>query len=366
MKKIFFSAYSLDIGGIETSLVRLLNSLISKYEITLCLEKKEGVFLDSISPKINVIEYAPNGNKNVILRKIKNTINRIKFIIKHKNEFDFSACYATYSLPCNFTAKVASRNSCLWVHSDYLTIFNNDKNKMTTFFNDLGYKKYKNIVFVSKQSKINFEKVLKHKSLNIIYNLIDGKNIIEKSEEDIKLKKEKDIITFLNVGRHEETAKKLTRLIEASKKLKDENYKFRVIMVGDGQDCERYRELVKKYNLEDEIIFVGKQQNPYPYFKISDCIILTSDYEGYPVVYQEAFILNVPIITTEVSDSKRDVENKYGIVVKKNIQEIYNAMKCFCDNGYEIKEKFDAEKFNKEQLEKINTLIASINNSKRS
>lgn len=317
MKKIFFSGYSLDIGGIETSLVRLLNELSSKYEITLCLEKKEGVFLDSINKNINVIEYTPNNSQNIIFRKVINTIKRIKFIAKYRNKYDFSACYATYSLACNFTAKVASKNSCLWVHSDYLTIFNNDANKMMKFFNELGYEKYKNIVFVSNQSKINFERILKHKGLNTIHNLIDNKYIIENSEKEVNLKKEENIITFLNVGRHEEAAKKLTRLIEASQKLKSDNYKFRVIMVGEGQDSKQYRELVNKYNLQDEFIFVGKQKNPYPYFKISDCIILTSDYEGYPVVYQEAFVMNVPIITTEVSDSKQDVENKYGIVTRK-------------------------------------------------
>ena len=42
MKKILFAAYSLDVGGIETSLVTLLNYLSSKqYEITLVLEKKQ-------------------------------------------------------------------------------------------------------------------------------------------------------------------------------------------------------------------------------------------------------------------------------------------------------------------------------------
>ncbi len=317
MKKIFFSAYSLDIGGIETSLVRLLNALSNEYEITLCLEKKEGIFLESINSKINVIEYKPNNSKNIAFRKIINTIKRIKFIIKYKNKFSFSACYATYSLPSNFVAKVASSNSCLWIHSDYLIIFNNDTKKMMKFFNELGYKKYKNIVFVSNQSKINFEKVMKFKNLNTIYNLVDYKHIIEASKEEIKLKKDEKLTTFLNVGRHEEASKKLTRLIEASKKLKDDKYKFRVIMVGDGQDNKQYKELVKQYNLENEFVFVGKQKNPYPYFKISDCIILTSDYEGYPVVYQEAFVLNIPIITTEVSDSKKDVENKFGIVTRE-------------------------------------------------
>ena len=43
MKKLLFSAYSLDVGGIETALVTLLNELAKKqYEITLVLEKKTG------------------------------------------------------------------------------------------------------------------------------------------------------------------------------------------------------------------------------------------------------------------------------------------------------------------------------------
>ena len=44
-KKLLFTAYSLEIGGIETALVNLLNRLdYDKYEVTLILEKKEGIF----------------------------------------------------------------------------------------------------------------------------------------------------------------------------------------------------------------------------------------------------------------------------------------------------------------------------------
>ena len=58
MKKLFFSAYNLDLGGIETALVTLLNELAKddKYEITLALERKEGIFLDEINPNINNID----------------------------------------------------------------------------------------------------------------------------------------------------------------------------------------------------------------------------------------------------------------------------------------------------------------------
>ena len=85
----------------------------------------------------------------MLTRKISNLVKRIKFIVKHKNKYDFSAAFATYSLPCDFMARAASRNSALWVHADYLSLNNGDKNKTRKFFEDIHHTKYKHIVFVS-------------------------------------------------------------------------------------------------------------------------------------------------------------------------------------------------------------------------
>ncbi len=99
MKKLLFSAYSLDIGGIEKALITLVNKLQEKgYEITIVLEKKQGIFLKELNKNIKIIEYRPSENKNKIKRKIINLFKRIKFIINNKNKYDFSACFATYSL----------------------------------------------------------------------------------------------------------------------------------------------------------------------------------------------------------------------------------------------------------------------------
>ena len=54
-KKILFTAYTLDVGGIETALVNLLNELIKKYDITLVLEKKQGVFLKELNNNIYLL-----------------------------------------------------------------------------------------------------------------------------------------------------------------------------------------------------------------------------------------------------------------------------------------------------------------------
>ena len=112
---------------------------------------------------------------------------------------------------------------------------------------------------------------------------------------------------------------------------------------------------MKNKKLEHEIVFLGRKKNPYPYYKLCDCVVLSSDYEGYPVVYLESFILNKPIITTNVSDSEQ-IEGQ-GIVVEKDETEIYKAMKDFIENGYQITKQFDAKDYNNKIFNKLQEII---------
>lgn len=360
MKKLLFSAYSLDVGGIETALVTLLNELAKKqYEITLVLEKKQGIFLEDIDKKIKIIEYSPSNNKNVFLRKIINLAKRKKFILKYKNKFDFSASYATYSLPGSFVARTASKNSVLWVHSNYMTLFNNDKNEFNKFFEQLNIKQFSKIIFVSNDAKNAFiEQFAKfgEKSI-VINNIIDYNKILKLSEENITEKKEDNTITFLYVGRLTEKDKKVSRIIESAKILKEKNVLFKVIVIGDGKDKKQYTKMVQDYELEKYVIFLGKKKNPYPYFKISDYLILTSEYEGFPVVYNEAKILNLPVITTNVSDSETIIGNNYGIITSKDINNIAKNMEMVINSKIQNKEKFDFKKYNEINIQKLEKII---------
>lgn len=359
MKKLLFAAYSLDVGGIEKALVNLVNVLQNRgYDITVVLEKKQGIFLNELNKNIKLIEYTPSEKKNLIVRKITNFIHRIQFIIKYKNKYDFSAAFATYSKPSIFVSKVASKNNTLWGHADYLTLFDNDRQKVKNFFKSIKVEQFKNIIFVSEEGKNSFLDIfpqMKEKTI-ACNNIVNNKEILKLSEEEIEIKKDNKCFTFLNVGRHDEKQKKLTRIIEAVQKLKQDDLNFKVLFVGDGKDNTLYRKMVKDKKLENNIIFVGPQKNPYPYFKISDCVILTSDYEGYPVVFLESFILNKPIITTKVSDYK-DIEGKYGYITSKQIDDIYEKMKEMIKNGYEIKESFDADKYNNDIIEKLEKIF---------
>ena len=86
MKKILFSAYSLDVGGIETALITLLKNIKNDYEITLCLEKKEGIFLNELPQNVKIITYKPSNFKIMPIRKILNFIKQQIFKIKYKNK----------------------------------------------------------------------------------------------------------------------------------------------------------------------------------------------------------------------------------------------------------------------------------------
>lgn len=358
-KKILFSSWTLEVGGIETALVNLLNEMSKKYKVTLVLEEKRGAFLEKVNKNVKILEYKPNTSKNILIRKGVNLFKRIMFILKNKNRYDFAVSFATYSRPGSFIARTASKNNLLWVHSNYMVLYNNDIEKIKDFFNAVKYDKFKNIVCISEDARKAFETVFPEKraKIKVINNLVNYEEIIEKSKEEIDLKKEEGTTTFLSVCRHEERAKKLTRLIEAAKLLKEENFKFKILFVGEGEDTELYKQLVKEYSLENYIIFCGMQKNPYPYFKVSDCVILTSEYEGYPVIYIEAKVLQKPIITTNVSDSMQDIKNKFGIVVDKNVESIKEAMKEFIENGYKITEKFQPKEFNKNIIKKIEKLL---------
>lgn len=353
MNKILLSARDLKIGGIEKALINLINYLIANnYDVTLILEEKKGELLDEISDKVKIVCYTPSRFK------IVNLFNRLGFLFKYYNKFDTSISFATYLKSGSFVARMASKNSILWCHADYLSLFDGNKSKVKEFFEKLYYDYFSKIVFVSKQAQKTFLSVFpEQKNTYYCNNLIDYNKIYKQSEEKINIKYDPNIVTFLNVGRHDEKQKKLTRIIGAAKKLKNRNYEFRIIFVGDGKDTKKYKKIVNKNNLQDKIIFVGKKENPYPYYKISNCVVLSSDYEGYPVVFLESYILNKPIITTNISDFE-DIQNGRGIVTTKNIEGIYKSMEKFINNGYYIINPFNVREYNKNVENTLESILS--------
>ena len=177
---------------------------------------------------------------------MKYFLNRLKYIAKYKNKFDFAASFATYSISASFVSRIASKNTALWGHADYLTLFENDEQKMKEFFKNRKYNKFKHIIFVSEEGKNSFIKVfpkMKDKTI-VCNNLIDGEKIKKLAEEKIELNKEKTITTFINVGRHDEKQKKYQESINDRSNLES--------IINEISDAPRYGDLSKrKYYAED-------------------------------------------------------------------------------------------------------------------
>ena len=364
MKKVLISAYSMQIGGIETALVNLLKYLASdeNLDITLVLEKNEGIFLDEIPERIHIEEnYHPVETGNTFVRKLKNFFKRQKFKKKYKGKYDFSASFATYSGPGSYVARIASKNSALWIHSNYMDFFGNEVSKYKKYFNSLHIEEFRKIVFVSNYDRLVFNSTIPDLSKRTITcnNLIDYEKILKASNDKVQDLKESSLTTFVNIGRHDDKSKKLTRIINASKKLSKEGYKFRVVFVGDGESHDKYVEMCRGMQ---NMIFLGSKSNPYPYLKRADALVMSSDFEGFPVVWIEAKILDKLIITTKVSDWNTAIEKtSSGIATDISEDGVYNGMKQFLDS---IKEsgnckpaKFDPEQYNEEIKEKLQKIM---------
>ena len=337
-KDLLFAAVNLDLGGIEKALLNLVNRIDSnKYNIEIVLEEKKGIFLDQINNNIVVRELKVSNNKNVLLRKSYNYLSKLIYKIFNYHKYDFSCCYATYSYSSSKIALITSSNNSIYVHSDYSNIYNN--NDFKNFFNTRNIYDYKHILFVSNESKNNFINIynnLKDKCL-VFNNFINTEEIINKSKEKINIKKPNNKL-LVYIGRLDDKSKKLSKQINLIKEIDNIN----LWIIGDGPDKDKYIKEVKDNKLEKRITFFGKKNNPYPYMRLADYIILTSDYEGFPLTYLEAITLNKNIITTvPTSDDIVDIKD-YGFIISKDKNKMVKEVKKIFEKE-SIPKKIDLE-----------------------
>ena len=142
--------------------------------------------------------------------------------------------------------------------------------------------------------------------------------------------KNKKIILFL--GRIN-WIKGLDILIPAFARLYKENKNYHLLIAGkdDGDGYEKkVRQWVNEYDLNDAVTFTGllTGKDKLMAFYGSDVFVLPSYSEGLPTAVIEAMACGVPVV---VSDKVGIVEeiNKYnaGIIVKTNINDLYNSIK---------------------------------------
>ena len=356
-EKILICSNHLGYGGIESSLINLINTnVFDDYDVTLLLMNKRGHLQGSIPQNIKVIDakYRRTNGKiiNKIVCKIINTIIGLHYAKKYRNCFDVSICYAPFIRTCTYIARAAAPRAIIWLHADYSNLFK-DKKSLIKFEKKMYINSFDKIISVSKNGLKEYVKLFKEVKNKIIYipNIIAGNKIINGSNEEANIKRAKNDIIFCNVSRHEEKSKKISRIIEASIKLKADGINnFKVWLIGDGCDTTLYKKLIKQGEIGDHIEILGAKDNPYPYIKNSDCMIITSDYEGDPVTFYESLVLQKNLITTEVGNIDDYRKYKNILIIKKSSESLYKTMKYICKNNIRPVTVFNYEKYNSRNI----------------
>jgi glycosyltransferase involved in cell wall biosynthesis len=111
--------------------------------------------------------------------------------------------------------------------------------------------------------------------------------------------------------------KRPDRFVEIIKLIKQDFPEIKAWIVGDGVLRKETEELVKKYDLQNNITFWGYQQNVTELIAASDLLVLSSDTEGLPGVVLECGYIGVPAVSANVGGINECLENgKTGYVVQ--------------------------------------------------
>jgi glycosyltransferase involved in cell wall biosynthesis len=149
---------------------------------------------------------------------------------------------------------------------------------------------------------------------HIIPNGVDLKPYIKTNKS-----KTKRPFTFIIIGRLE-LMKNHEFLINEIAKLKD--YDFIINIVGSGILEKSLKSQVSRLNLDHKVCFLGSRDDVPFLLNNSDCLLLPSLWEAFPIVLLEAAASNIPVITTPVGSISSFVDNDCGYVVKlKNFKD---------------------------------------------
>ena len=147
--------------------------------------------------------------------------------------------------------------------------------------------------------------------------------IIDMREFSIKKKEGNNFISpikskyLISIGRLTKQ-KNFELLINFFYKLSFKYSKFELVIIGEGEDELKLKNLSKKLNIEKKVHFLGYQKNIFKYLKNAECFILTSLWEDPGFVIVEAALSNIPIISSNCPNGPEEIIEKNGYLFQNN------------------------------------------------
>lgn len=321
-KKILFHIETFLGGGTEKVLLELLKNIDkSRYKVILAVtyNLSELEVLSNYLPNdIEFIHLLPENWKNY--HKKKRLKKRIRIVEKVIDELLFVPIkkYHIYHQLVKIEKQIDVVVDWDFTLNKYYKIFENKpfiayshmRLSHKQMYNESickGFRRrmlrYDKIVVIADDMMQQFKAVLpeiEHRLVRI-YNSFDIDFIYNKSLENIdsQYKSLLEHRYILAIGRLDESQKDFTTLIKSFAKLKKENnIEEKLYILGQGHDEKRLKELCIKNNIENDILFLGFQTNPYVWMRHAVLFVHSSKFEGLPTVIIEAMILKKAIVAT--------------------------------------------------------------------
>lgn len=104
-------------------------------------------------------------------------------------------------------------------------------------------------------------------------------------------------------------AKGFDLAVEAADVLSKRQLNFRWYVAGSGVEEARLRRMIAERGLQSRFFLLGDRTNPYPYMSACDIYVQPSRYEGFGIAVREAQILGRPVVITDYSIARDQVEH---------------------------------------------------------
>lgn len=191
---------------------------------------------------------------------------------------------------------------------------------------DFAYKYSRYNVCVSEHLKDDLKKIFPAYDFHTVYNGI-------KAPEELGRSKIYRIEGYTNMiliaGLYDWEIKGIPGVLENIRRLKEEGYKVRLHIVGDGTYLGEFQDYAKKLNIQDECIFYGRftKNEVYSILKQIDFLISASKFESFGCSIAEAMMMGKPVLATRSGGPESIITEETGILIEKeNIQALYDGI----------------------------------------
>lgn len=323
MKIIYCIHSTCNSGGMERVLSNKVNYLSSlpNYEIYIITTGQRGRphFYD-INPSVKCIDLDINYSETVISNPIKRIYKSFGKYLKHKNKLKEilfklkgDIVISMFTNDVNFLYKIKDGSKkVLEIHfSREFRLLANRKgitrllDVYMTNFNDKLVAKYDRFVVLTKQDKQSWKD---HKNISVIYNSVtNSDNKIVSSLENKKV---------LAIGRLS-FQKNLELLIELWSEISKIHLDWSLTIVGTG-DSKELKNKIRMMNLENVINLVSSTNAINDYYINSSLYLMTSRFEGLPMVLLEAQNFGLPIVSLDCKCGPNEIitDGEDGFLIK--------------------------------------------------